>query len=126
MSALLPDYTASHLKRQQLMFTSVTTSDIVYLVTWTKITWRIVVGKLMRRVEANPYQEVRSCGRVQNVFLYPCLSVPPPLRVTINHPALSYAAIIIIIIITTIIDNINVITHNLFVISKTEKYILVI
>jgi hypothetical protein len=46
MLVLLPDYTASHLKKTTIfMLTSVATSDIVYLVTWTKIAWRIVVGK---------------------------------------------------------------------------------
>jgi hypothetical protein len=64
-----------------------------------------------------------------------CLSLSLPLRTSsskelkVNHPALSYAATIIIIIIisiTSIIDIINVITYNPFVISKTDKYILVI
>jgi hypothetical protein len=54
-----------------------------------------------------------------------CLYLSLPLHPSYsNHPALFNAAIIIII--TTINKNINMITHNPFVISKTEKCILAI
>ena len=57
-----------------LIFTSVETSDIVCLVTWTKITWRTVVGKLLRRLEAT-----LSGGQVMRKGTE-CLSLPLPLR----------------------------------------------
>jgi hypothetical protein len=59
-----------------------------------------------------------------------CLCLPLPLHpfcskeLKANHPALFNAATIITI--TTKNKNINMITHNPFVISKTEKCILTI
>ena len=85
-------------KTAVLTFISVATSDITYVETWTKIRWRIVVGKLLCRPVANPDQEIRSCGRVQNAFFLPLPPHPTPSKeLKVNHPVLSYVAIIIII-----------------------------